>query len=657
MPGADNSTFDTAAIKRGPEFCLSAEDHRIRYDYTHTVSDLYIERFLENSVEWAEERGLLLRAQSYGLNIDTIRAAGAASIPETEQLYAGGSEMFLKMVSSGAMLYGRRVVSAESLVWIGRAYMTTPYKIKVSADKMFCSGINQIVFHGFPYQKNHAYGETGWHPFASPFGGFNAVSSNISEASSFWRFMPRVNRYIARCQVALQQGDPAADLLVYYPWMGFQTTLAAVSDHHEFLLNGQLGELEPEVGLDELLEIGLSLGLSEIDPQVEWISARWPLLQELENSGYTWAWVNDECLEQARLQNGEIVMGNRRFKGLLVVEAPEMRSGTAARLAELAEGGAGIILAGEIPGRQPGFFNYQKGDSKVIQSMERVKKGERTCVLNSRKVASDALSSIGVLPELRFLSEGGSVRSLCRKVGGNGRVFFLWNPSFKTRTARFTVQGGCPNAWWVDVWNETSDPIQADGSGVFQARLPPHGSALLFCGLPTARDLKRLGFEPSREEIPPDQVFPLDAWSLDVKGEDVPEGEIHLQLDSFPDWRDLEELRYCSSPGIYSTGVELPAFAHEETVVLSLGWVHGAAEVWINGYHAGSLLAPPFRLEVSEYVNGGTNRIEIRVIPALQNRLNGWARSGDERYQQFVGKEDKLVPVGIQGPVAVEIGG
>ena len=166
-----------------------------------------------------------------------------------------------------------------------------------------------------------------------------------------------------------------------------------------------------------------------------------------------------------------------------------------------------------------------------------------------------------------------------------------------------------------------------------------------------------MGFEPSREEIPPDQVFPLDAWSLDVKGEDVPEGEIHLQLDSFPDWRDLEELRYCSSPGIYSTGVELPAFAHEETVVLSLGWVHGAAEVWINGYHAGSLLAPPFRLEVSEYVNGGTNRIEIRVIPALQNRLNGWARSGDERYQQFVGKEDKLVPVGIQGPVAVEIGG
>ena len=64
---------------------------------------------------------MLLRAQSYGVDLDVMRAAGATPLPEAEQLYAGGSEMFLKMVSSGAMLYGRSHVSAESMVWLGRA--------------------------------------------------------------------------------------------------------------------------------------------------------------------------------------------------------------------------------------------------------------------------------------------------------------------------------------------------------------------------------------------------------------------------------------------------------------------------------------------------------------------------------------------------------
>ena len=66
--------------------------------------------------------------------------------------------------------------------------MTTPLKIKAAADKLFASGINALVFHGFPYRVLQGYDETGWHPFASPFRGASTVSSVISETSPFWRF-------------------------------------------------------------------------------------------------------------------------------------------------------------------------------------------------------------------------------------------------------------------------------------------------------------------------------------------------------------------------------------------------------------------------------------------------------------------------------------
>jgi len=661
VPGADNSTFDTAAIKRGPAFRFSQEDNRILYDYVHTISDLFIERFVENASRWAENRGMAFRAQSYGMNLDTIRAAGAAHIPEAEQLYAGGSEMFLKMVSSGGILYNRPVVSAEADVWIGRAYMTTPLKIKASADKMFTSGINRIVFHGFPYRKNHDYGETGWHPFASPYGGFSVVSSNLSEASPFWPYMPLLNRYIARCQYALLQGKPAVDLLVYYPWMGFQTTLAAVPDHGEFLLSGQFGDLEPEVGLDDLLQIGIALGLSEISPQVKWLAARWSLFQELERSGYTWAWVNDERLQEARFHRGEIKIQGRRFKGVVIVESPWMRPETAENVGWLAEQGAALLLAGETPNRQPGFLDYVRGDLFVAQAMEQVKQGSRVGVLDSQKGASDMLTGLGVAPAIRFVSGGESIRNIGREFPGGGRVFFVRNPAFEDITAGLDPDGECHDAWWVDAWNETADRIKPEGDGLYEVHLPPHGSGLFFCDTGDAGFLRDYGFSSSGKKTISEgghqavRQTHLDSWSLLVQGEDVPGGEVRLVFgESLPDWRDLDELRYSSSHGIYGTDVELLKQDLGEEMLLKVGWVHGAAEVRVNHQPAGSLLAPPFALGVGSYLVPGRNRIEIEVIPSLRNRLNGWALAGDERYRQFMGKEDMLVPAGIRGPVVLE---
>ena len=655
VPGADNSTFDTVSLKRGPEFRFSGEDHRIRHDYVQTVSDLFIERFVENAGDWAAERGLEFRAQCYGLNVDTLRAAGAAQIPEAEQLYAGGSELFLKMVSSGALLYGRPVVSAESLVWLGRAYMTTPLKIKAAADKMFASGVNQVVFHGFPYSKNHDYGETGWHPFASPFSGFGLFSENVAEASPFWESMADVNRYLARCQVALRQGKPAVDVLLYYPWLGFQTTLAAQPDLEEPLLNGQFGDLEPELGLDALLQLGLGLGISEIDPQVTWLVRRRALIEELESHGFTWAWVNDDSLEKARFDSGDIAIGENRFKAVVVAESPSMQPGAAERLAGLAAQGARVLLAGRIPSEQPGFRDYQEGDRRVVRAMEAVQAGARVQRLRGEEGAVAALGNLGAAPGLRILAGGESVRGLRRELGGGARVLFLRNPTFEEVRAEFEVEGGCRDGVWVDVWNGTFDTGRAAGSGTFSLTLPALSSGVLLCGIADADSLRAGGFHPAPAEPAMVRRHLLGPWTLDVAGEDVPGGAVHLVVREPPDWRDIEALRFCSSPGTYGAEAELEALREGETAWLEAVWVHGTGEVRVNGRRAGSLAAPPFSLEVSRHLVAGRNRVELEVTPALRNRLEGKARSGDERYREFSGSEEALLPGGIRGPVFLEI--
>jgi hypothetical protein len=149
-PGADNMWFHVANLATKPAFDLGEGGERFLEDWGWVTSELFIERFLETSRGWAHERGLAHRAQAYGAGIDILRAAGAADIPEAEQLYGGGSALFLKAVSSGAHLYDRPLVSAESFVFQNRAFMTTPAKLKALADFALASGINQIIFHGTP---------------------------------------------------------------------------------------------------------------------------------------------------------------------------------------------------------------------------------------------------------------------------------------------------------------------------------------------------------------------------------------------------------------------------------------------------------------------------------------------------------------------------
>jgi hypothetical protein len=666
IPGADNFFYEMITSNRRPEYRMSDMDGRIRYDYQLTMSDLFIERYLDTAREWADRRGIMSRAQCYGMDIDVIRAAGHAHVPETEQLYAGGSEMFLKIASSGAHLYNRPIVTSESMVWSGRDYMTTPLKVKAAADKLFTSGVNQIIFHGYTYKKDDPeYGETGWYPWSSPFSAPGVFSSNLSEANPYFKYMKDLNQYIARCQYLLRQGKPDYDLVVYYPWLGLPSSFGNAEGHEEFLFNGHFpGEPESVGGIEDAVSfLGIGEDENHVDPRIAWLQKVWPLLQELENHGYTWEWVNDHSLAEAELKDHKINIRGNDYKAIVIAHAPWMQPAAATRLSELSKSSAAFLIVGEPPSKQPGFNNNEEGDHVVHQAMERIIKSDRAKKVTGPKVVAKMLAEIKVEQGLRYSRGPQPVRHIKRRFGRNGQIIFLYNPTPDTHITEVDVEGGCPNAEWMDSWaGEIYEALNYD-CGDLLASFEPYNSLLLVCGnleeieinsVRMERDFKTWmpGLLPGiGDELVGGVIAQLDSWELVVIGEEVAGGSFKRSLTKLVDWREIKELRFCSSPGSYRTSVKIDDLKTDTRMILDLGWLYGAAEVSVNGQNADTLLIPSFRLDVTNYLQPGKNIIEVKVIPALRNRFIGFSNSNEKRYKQFKGKDDSMLPTGLIGPV------
>ena len=651
VPGADDNIFDGAGIRTASPFLLSADDARVRYDYQLTVSDLFRERFLGTANTWAAAHGLKSRVQPYGIRIDGIRAAGEVDLPEVEQLFAGGADVFLQVYTSGAHLYGRDRISAESLVWGGRDYMTTPLKIKAAADKLFTAGVNHLIYHGFPYRKTEGYGLTGWDAFCSPFSGAGSFSSNLSEGDVFWPYLKDVNRYVSRVQWALRQGKPQADLLIYFPWLSVSAALARAEDGGlENLFNGALrsadgGALEPSIGESTLFNLvdGL-LGGKTLDAGTTWLSNLRDPLYFLRSAGFTFDFVNDHSLAAATWDNGAIDVRGNRYKALLVVDSPTMQPDAAAALAALAEAGAPFVAVGVQPTAQPGFDKREAGDKAVADAMARARAGAHALALDGLTAKSaQVLVDAGIRPDLALVGSAGAA-AIERVVEGGGRIFFV------TRTPRMTVDGGCPSAVWYDAWHDIAlTPAQGSDWPVPEDAAD---SGLLFCGFDGGPG--NLVPEPPASAA---TATAIQDWSLDVTGEDVKGGAVHLASDGLGLWGvRAVELAASSSPGVYRGKIpNVSPRAVGSTVTLDLGRVFaGVVQVSVDGWDVGTLLALPWRVA---FAVPATSRdffdVVITLTPPLRNGLIFRGNAGDPEYAEFAGKDSTLLDTGIVGPVTV----
>lgn len=81
-------------------------------------------------------------------------------------------------------------------------------------------------------------------------------------------------------------------------------------------------------------------------------------------------------------------------------------------------------------------------------------------------------------------------------------------------------------------------------------------------------------------------------------------------------------LDWYSGRAIYSRCVDVPQDLQDASkrLFLDLGKVNFCVEVWINGTLAGTRIWPPYRVEVTEHLRPGANRIDLVVANLIANR-------------------------------------
>ena len=194
-------------------FGYSLKDHlphlpeSVRYDWRKLVGKALLERFYAHFTELSHRSGALSRVQCHGAPMDLLSGYAAIDVPESEALLF--PPFFSRIAASAGALAKRSVISCETFTCMygfpnNHWKKENPEDLKLLADSLFANGVNQIIWHGMPYN-----GPSTHHEFYAsvPVG---PDSPMASELKSF-------NRYLTETSAILRQGDPWFGLAVYLP--------------------------------------------------------------------------------------------------------------------------------------------------------------------------------------------------------------------------------------------------------------------------------------------------------------------------------------------------------------------------------------------------------------------------------------------------------
>ncbi len=255
-------------------------------------------------------------------------------------------------------------------------------------------------------------------------------------------------------------------------------------------------------------------------------------------------------------------------------------------------------------------------------------------------------------PAVSFNVTGGQpkLRAIRRQDQSN-EVFFVANTARVAGSARvrFPVSGRQPELWHPVTGVMRPLPVfqVVDGGVEIDLEFAPSESFFV-----VFRSAIVAGVRPTDlSNFPPVKpALPLDAAKWTVAFDPAWGGPASINFDRLIDWKDHTDpgIKYYSGTATYST-----TFTADDTlksgsrpIWLDLGMVRDIASIRLNGRDLGVVWTAPWRVDVTEAVLTGENRLEIRVTNCWANRL-----IGDE--QQPADSEWNKGDMGFGGPLKV----
>ncbi|MBM4457569.1 MAG: hypothetical protein FJ011_07385 [Chloroflexi bacterium] len=595
----------------------------------------------------------VLRVQGYGMLADPLAMLGYSDIPETEQLYGGGALNFLKLAGAAGTLYERPIVTCETLVWQGRAYMTTPLKWRVGIDRLFEAGVNQAIYHGFPYHHG-AFLAPGYHPFASPHMAMMTFSTDMSDNDPLSAgAAPALNAYAARAQYLLQRSRTSTRIGIFYQLFDYPNG----NYIREELVQGVLDDQDAQIPKANRIAAMIMPSRTDVTGDRQWVQATAGLAAELTAHGHYPIYFNEDRLLRARIEGQTVVMGEAAFEALILYREPHLTVAAAAKLREIAGAGIPVFFVGGRPDRDPGYCDHAARDAAVREAVAAISGpdcADAAAVLTAVRAAGVQGEVIYDTPQPHI----GFIHKVDREDGSE--FFFLRNRTREERAVDVTLAAAGRMPVLLDLW--TGQMLRLAGEIASQTALAmtprltlcfaPYESKLIWLADPAAaQDLPLAPAPIMAADLAP--VLTVDGFSF-AADQHLANGTSHrieLSLPALKDWRDLPELATLAAAGEYTAAFTLAGLDPAQRYFLQFDRVCDRADIVLNGQALDPLLLPPWRCEITGLLRAGENTLKIVVTPTLRNRLVGYANAGSRDYRQYKG--GATMPSGLIGAVTV----
>lgn len=631
----------------------SAEtSEKVLFDVRQTIAELVNDVFYTVVKNEARAKGCLLSAEAIAPTMlsDGLSHYKYADLPMGEfwnnsPTHDKPNDMLDAI--SGAHIYGKNIVQAESFTTLRMDWSEHPGKLKSLGDRQFALGINKLVFHVFT--------QNPWMD-KKPGMTLDGVGLYFQRDQTWFKQSKAWMEYLSRCQALLQLGKPVTDIAVFTS--DELPRRALLPERLVNVLPGLIGNerIEREklrlVNKGEPLRTipdGVTHSTNMTDPE-NWID---PL------NGYAYDSFNPEVLMQMKVVHGRVLTPGGASYALLVFPANHplnpndlwITEKVTKKILELQLQGANILLEGEaVHGR-----GRKDNDGSIRSLMTKL-----TYLNGKGWTFLDPLTKA----ELPFLQKDVDVIRGKGKLAWNHRqtadadIYFVSNQSNEGLRTEFILRAKNKEV-------EALDPVTGDyftsyyvenlDTGIrIKTWLSPSQSLFFICKKKAAPESEGYATiqEPDEKDISRDWTVQFDpAYGGPVKPVVFPE------LKSWSEFSDTA-IRYYSGSAVYTKTIVLELSAAYINAWLVLDGLQNIGSVKINGRDCGTIWTAPYQLDISKAVRQGTNTIEITVSNTWHNRLIlDEQLPADKRVTYttapFRLKGKPLLPAGITGSIKI----
>lgn len=592
------------------------ESEKFLWDFRKTVAELITENHYDQLTVILARYGMKRYTESQENGrvfiADGMDVKRSAAIPMSAMWTAGGSSSSMAQAdiresASVAHIYGQNLVAAEALTasgWNGTAWSYYPGNLKPTADLALASGLNRFVIHTSVHQPldDKIPGVS-----LGPFGQWFTRHETWAANAKTW------TDYLARSSYMLQQGKFVADVAYYYG-----------EDNN---ITGLFGRRLPDI------------------PE-----------------GYSYDFINaDALVNLLTVENGQLATPSGMRYRLLVLDsnARKMSLPVLRKISSLVRSGA--IISGAIPempaGRQDGEFEFRRLVKEIWggEPGSSTPTGKVYTEMNIREVLND----LKIKPDFQYARTADSLKLLFvhRKLE-DGDIYWVNNRNNSNQNVEvtFRISGKTPQIWHPETGKTepASYIIENDGTKVW-LNLTPDDAVFVVFKIPATKTSLTLPVKEQKE------IMTIGgSWSVAFQpNRGAPPKAKFDKLNSYTENGD-PGIKYFSGTATYSKTVNVPpgSISKGKKTFIDLGDVKNLADVNVNGKSLGIIWKQPFRVDVSNALKPGENKLVIKVTNLWVNRLIGDMQPGMTQKITFTSfplyrADSKLQPSGLLGPVKI----